>query len=201
MSEESNSTPDRSDNGNPTPPAPTAELLQKAIEAALQSTLNLGISMTVEHLYFEDKIFAFVERSIELGTEFYSVAIIIGQTACEVASSRVLYKVMSDKSMLAYEDFLFQHERGLQNETVYKIYVAMTGNDLKNAKQDLWRRYKDTVKLRNYYAHGQQLYGAQRNDEHIKQLIVKAGTKDGVTEFTKTQREFVKYLHETHLVP
>jgi hypothetical protein len=83
----------------------------------------------------------------------YAPAVIVAQTACEVASERAIGRAFRKRGVADLEAPVtgFFSSYSLKNERIRKVYGALTGDSIQHAP--FWSAYCEMVKLRNDAVH------------------------------------------------
>jgi len=92
-----------------------------------------------------------------LAADKYDVAVIMAQTACEIATDDVITVLLRrqnfSEGILAWINRQIEWSTTLKNDKLYSLYRALSGDELQKDQKALWEAYVRRADLRNDIVH------------------------------------------------
>ncbi len=106
-----------------------------------------------------------------IGTEEYSIAVVVAHIACEVAVDRAFTKAFAAKGIDYLEESIGAYFSGsaFSQDKNRKLYTALTGDEIQ--KEPFWEPFTRSVKRRNGIAHKAEIVGKPEAEESLAVAI------------------------------
>jgi len=134
-------------------------------DEAISDYLNFTERLDVNHTTYPQRLLDVAKGLI--GTEEYSIAVVVAHIACEVAADRAFTKAFAAKGIDYLEESIRAFFSGfaISQGRNQKLYTALTEDQIH--KEPFWGRFIISLRRRNDIAHKAEIVGKPEAEESL----------------------------------